>query len=381
MSNIPPNFTWRDENGDKLECSEKLRLLHENEMELTQMTQDVFEDGLAMGVSKENMNEAMKKLLLYLAAGFGLLTLFLNTPAIAQTQDTTPSSSVLPQGSGQSPSIPAASPLPTSTTETQNKETTSPPAPATPTTPTLPMRATPETPPALLPAPLIYPATSWEGRSIGEIRILDRVTSETKELEIPVGTTVTFHRLTLRLYACNQKPAGLPADTAIRLGLSEIPLKTNEDGEVPLQRQFEGWFLAAEPAVNIYPSPLYSIQAVRCTGEPVAPKLSPLVSSKPVTTPLQDTSAPITNSVAPPTDPTEQATLTPGTPPPGNLTLPPAKATDLPFASNPAEDTSKKKKKHKHHHHEKSKDRSATASEGTLNPIGAPSATNANAAT
>lgn len=341
------DLTWRDENNQKLECTEKLRLLKENEAELSQMAEDMFEDGIAMGVSEKSMKENMKKLLLHLAASFSLFAFF-SALHSAQAQEQNPPPSPPPSAAP----LPAL-PIPDEKSAATAAQPAESPLPA-PTTPTLPMRSVPDTPPTLIPAPLLYPADSWEGRSIGVIRLLDRVTSETKELEIPVGASVTFHRLTIKLYRCNQKPKGLPSNTAIRLGLSEIPLKNDNNSELPLQRQFEGWFLAAEPAANIYPSPLYNIQAVRCAGEAVSPILPPLS-----TPPQADT--PETPKEVPPSQTATLPSVTPPPAPPANdiksqdlpMTEPVPATVPLPFSSSPVSDEDVKTKKHKHHKHEK----------------------------
>ncbi|QCE35432.1 DUF2155 domain-containing protein [Acetobacteraceae bacterium] len=296
MPDKTSDFTWLDENNQKLECTEKLRLLNENENELSQMTQDIFEDGIAMGVSKKCMNEAMKRLLLRLAASFSFFAFFTATLANAQEAQTPPSPAPA-QSQSTTPSVPEFSPK----TQADN---TNDQTPATQAPISLGYR--PSVPPTLLPAPSLYPADSWEGRSVGVIRILDRVNSETKELEIPVGAEINFHHLTIKLYTCNQKPKGLPADTAIRLSLSETPLAKTDTSEPSQTRQFEGWFLAAEPAVNVYPSPLYNVQAVRCAGDPVAPFLPELKKEAPPQP--QPSSQPIPNQNASSQNPEQKET-------------------------------------------------------------------------
>lgn len=46
----PPH--WPRPDGTKLACREKLKMLAENEAELTQVLQDAFEDAILMGVDE-----------------------------------------------------------------------------------------------------------------------------------------------------------------------------------------------------------------------------------------------------------------------------------------------------------------------------------------
>ncbi|WP_025886572.1 hypothetical protein [Asaia prunellae] len=46
---------WTDRQGSPIACVEKLKVLRENETELRQNLQDVFEDALLMGVDPEAM--------------------------------------------------------------------------------------------------------------------------------------------------------------------------------------------------------------------------------------------------------------------------------------------------------------------------------------
>ncbi|BAT21044.1 MULTISPECIES: hypothetical protein [Asaia] len=52
MSEATP---WTDRNGTPIACVEKLKVLRENDTELRQTLQDVFEDALLMGVAPDVM--------------------------------------------------------------------------------------------------------------------------------------------------------------------------------------------------------------------------------------------------------------------------------------------------------------------------------------
>lgn len=46
---------WTDRQGEPIACVEKLKVLRENEVELRQTLQDIFEDALLMGVAPDSM--------------------------------------------------------------------------------------------------------------------------------------------------------------------------------------------------------------------------------------------------------------------------------------------------------------------------------------
>lgn len=54
-----PLFAWEDEKGQALECTEKVQVLNENQEELSALLKDVYEEGLALGVSKESMKKSL----------------------------------------------------------------------------------------------------------------------------------------------------------------------------------------------------------------------------------------------------------------------------------------------------------------------------------
>jgi len=57
-----PPKTWHRPDGSVIACVEKIRLLNENFIELRQLAQDAFDDGLLMGCSEQQMREAFRAL-------------------------------------------------------------------------------------------------------------------------------------------------------------------------------------------------------------------------------------------------------------------------------------------------------------------------------
>lgn len=59
MPEIP---TWRDDQGEAVSCSEKIKVMRQNMQELFQMTQDAFEDGLLMGCNETQLRNYLRAL-------------------------------------------------------------------------------------------------------------------------------------------------------------------------------------------------------------------------------------------------------------------------------------------------------------------------------
>lgn len=54
---------WVRDDGSVVSCTEKVKVMNENLDELQQMTQDLFEDGLLMEVSEEQMRSVLVNML------------------------------------------------------------------------------------------------------------------------------------------------------------------------------------------------------------------------------------------------------------------------------------------------------------------------------
>lgn len=53
---------WQCDDGKPIACLEKIKVLNENYLELRQMLQDAFEDGLLMGCSEAQMRIVLLRL-------------------------------------------------------------------------------------------------------------------------------------------------------------------------------------------------------------------------------------------------------------------------------------------------------------------------------
>lgn len=59
MKTLP---VWVRDDESVIACTEKIKVMKENFVEIAQITQDAFEDGLLMEVSEEQMREVLHQL-------------------------------------------------------------------------------------------------------------------------------------------------------------------------------------------------------------------------------------------------------------------------------------------------------------------------------
>ena len=59
MKSLP---VWVRDDESVVACTEKIKVMKENFVEIAQITQDAFEDGLLMEVSEEQMREVLHQL-------------------------------------------------------------------------------------------------------------------------------------------------------------------------------------------------------------------------------------------------------------------------------------------------------------------------------
>lgn len=53
---------WHDDKGNVVACAEKIKVMEEDIVELKQMLQDIFEDGILMDISELELRECLLQL-------------------------------------------------------------------------------------------------------------------------------------------------------------------------------------------------------------------------------------------------------------------------------------------------------------------------------
>lgn len=114
----------------------------------------------------------------------------------------------------------------------------------------------------LLTLALAFPATAQEPAGPeftdsdgAELRFLDKLTSETGDVELSVGQAAKFGRLVVLLDTCRY-PTGNPASDA------EAHLTILEDATDT--ELFSGWMLASSPALSALDHPRYDVWVLNC---------------------------------------------------------------------------------------------------------------------
>ena len=59
-------ISWYSSDGEKIACTEKIKVMQQNIDELRQIAQDAFEDGILMGIKEEQIRQCFVDLMLQL---------------------------------------------------------------------------------------------------------------------------------------------------------------------------------------------------------------------------------------------------------------------------------------------------------------------------
>lgn len=101
-------------------------------------------------------------------------------------------------------------------------------------------------------------AQEWLPKRTAELQLLDKVTARVSVLRATVGQPASFGTLTIRVAACNARPADEVPDAAAFLDVS--------DSRRPpaAQQVFRGWMFANAPAANMLEHPVYDLRMLDC---------------------------------------------------------------------------------------------------------------------
>lgn len=106
--------------------------------------------------------------------------------------------------------------------------------------------------------PGIAAAQEWEPKRVAQLQLLDKVTARVSVISATVNQPVQFGTLTLRVAACNARPADEVQDAAAWMEIS--------DSRQPADRQvvFRGWMFANAPGVSMLEHPVYDVRVLEC---------------------------------------------------------------------------------------------------------------------
>lgn len=127
---------------------------------------------------------------------------------------------------------------------------------------------------------LFGPSSSAQAREmddypIAKLQSLDKVTARTMTFEAPVGSTVNFGPLFIKVQVCREAPPVEQPESAAFLQVWE---NTPED---KAEWIFSGWMFASSPGLSSMDHPIYDVWVLDCLGEPPAEDEKPDSAEEP----------------------------------------------------------------------------------------------------
>jgi hypothetical protein len=98
-----------------------------------------------------------------------------------------------------------------------------------------------------------------DAAKVGVLSGLDKITARVTELEIPVGRSVRFGTLSIKLDACSKRPPEETPETTAFVEIDEL-----RPGEEEATRLFTGWMFASSPALSALEHPVYDVWVIDC---------------------------------------------------------------------------------------------------------------------
>ena len=109
------------------------------------------------------------------------------------------------------------------------------------------------------------------------LRGLDKITARVMRLEVPVGDSVAFGTLSIRVRACRSTTPDETPENATFLQIDD-----ESPGQLP-QRVFSGWMFSSSPALSAMDHAVYDVWLVECRATPTPPEeLAPPVERLPL---------------------------------------------------------------------------------------------------
>lgn len=118
---------------------------------------------------------------------------------------------------------------------------------------------------------------------IVKMRSLDKITARTQTFEAPVGSTVKFQFLKIKIQSClKSSPMEKPESAAFLQIWETAPDDAHaaSDDKDALQPSwvFSGWMFASSPGLSSMDHPIYDVWVLDCLGD--APQVSPEASDE-----------------------------------------------------------------------------------------------------
>jgi hypothetical protein len=96
---------------------------------------------------------------------------------------------------------------------------------------------------------------------------LDKITARVSKFEAPVGASVRFGTLSIRVRDCEKNPPEEAPESAAFLEIDEM-----RPGEDKARRLFSGWMFASSPALSALEHPVYDVTLLDCKAASGSPR-------------------------------------------------------------------------------------------------------------
>ncbi|MEM6947624.1 MAG: DUF2155 domain-containing protein [Pseudomonadota bacterium] len=113
----------------------------------------------------------------------------------------------------------------------------------------------------------------WGQFETATLRGLDKITGRFTDIEMAVGTPITFGTLEVEVQTCFQTPPDLPPESSAFIRVKSLqPLQgaATLPGDPVL---FSGWMFASSPGLNALEHPVYDVWVIEC-AKPEPPALN-----------------------------------------------------------------------------------------------------------
>lgn len=102
---------------------------------------------------------------------------------------------------------------------------------------------------------------------MAQLQGLDKITARVSKFEAPVGATVKFGTLTIRIRDCEKNPPEETPESAAFMEIDEM-----RPGDSTANRIFSGWMFASSPALSALEHPVYDIVLLDCKAASGSPR-------------------------------------------------------------------------------------------------------------
>lgn len=92
------------------------------------------------------------------------------------------------------------------------------------------------------------------------VRILDKITADTKTFDLEIGKTVAYGALRIRPMTCKKSP---PIEEPESVSFLQIWEKMHEGND---QWVFSGWMFESSPSLSAMEHPIYDVWVIDCVG-------------------------------------------------------------------------------------------------------------------